>query len=138
METAPPVRAFSSRHAREDATAAPRGIRRVPLVLASRTAPRPGSDRPEAADVVARHPVVLAWRAPAAEIGEGTPGQQVWGGRMAGAPPVAAAPGAGVASAAVDRAATRMLEPAVAERLVEDVIRRVDRRMRIERERRGL
>jgi len=31
-----------------------------------------------------------------------------------------------------------MLEPAVAERLVEDVIRRVDRRMRIERERRGL
>jgi hypothetical protein len=31
-----------------------------------------------------------------------------------------------------------MLEPAVAERLVEDVIRRVDRRIRIERERRGL
>ena len=48
------------------------------------------------------------------------------------------APGAGVAPTAVDRAAARMLEPAVAEHLVEDVIRRVDRRMRIERERRGL
>jgi hypothetical protein len=31
-----------------------------------------------------------------------------------------------------------MIEPAVAERLAEDVIRRIDRRMRIERERRGL
>jgi hypothetical protein len=90
------------------------------------------------ADVAARHRVVLAWRAPAAEIGEGTPGGKVSGGRMAGAPPMVAAPGAGVASAAVDLAATRMIEPAVAERLVEDVIRRVDRRMRIERERRGL
>jgi hypothetical protein len=115
-----------------------RSIGRVPLALASRTALRPGSDRPEAADVVARRPVVLAWRAPAAEIGDGTPGGQVWGGRRAGAPPAAAAPGAGALPAAMDRTAPRMLEPAVAERLVEDVIRRVDRRMRIERERRGL
>jgi hypothetical protein len=138
LEGAPPVRALSSRHAREDATVAPRGIGRVPLVLASRTAPRPGSDRPEAADVVARHPVELAWRAPAVETGEGTPGGQGWSGRRVSAPRVTAAPGAGVAPAAVDRAAPRMLEPAVAERLVEDVIRRVDRRMRIERERRGL
>ena len=117
---------------------APRGVGRMPLALASRTAPRPGSDRPEAADVVARRPVVLAGRAPAAEIGDGTPGGQVWGGRRASAPPVAAATGAGALPAAMDRAAPRMLEPAVAERLVEDVIRRVDRRMRIERERRGL
>ena len=115
-----------------------RSIGRVPLAPASRTALRPGSDRLRAADVVARHSVVLAWRAPAAEIGEGTPGGQMWGGRRASAPPVTAAPGAGVVPAAGDRAAPRMLEPAVAERLVEDVIRRVDRRMRIERERRGL
>jgi hypothetical protein len=72
------------------------------------------------------------------ETGEGTPGGQGWSGRRVSAPRVTAAPGAGVAPAAVDRAAPRMLEPAVAERLVEDVIRRVDRRMRIERERRGL
>jgi hypothetical protein len=31
-----------------------------------------------------------------------------------------------------------VLDPAVAERLVEDVLRRAERRMRIERERRGL
>jgi hypothetical protein len=30
------------------------------------------------------------------------------------------------------------IDPAIAERLVDDVIRRVDRRMRISRERRGL
>ena len=117
---------------------APRGVGRVPLALALRTAPRPGSDRPQAADVVARRSVVLAWRAPAAESGDGTPGGQVWGGGRAGAPPVVEAPDAGVLPAAMDRAAPRMFEPAVAERLVEDVIRRVDRRMRIERERRGL
>jgi len=116
---------------------APRSIGRVPPVLSRRTAPGPGSDRAEAADVVGRHPVVLAWRAPAAEIGEGTPGGQLWG-RRASMPPLVAGPGAGALPAAVDRAAPRMLEPAVAERLVEDVIRRVDRRMRIERERRGL
>jgi hypothetical protein len=84
-----------------------------------------------------RHHVVLAWRAPPAEIGEGT-GGAVSGGWKSNAPPVAGAPGPDVAPAAADRAITRMLEPAVAERLVEDVIRRVDRRMRIERERRGL
>jgi hypothetical protein len=138
METATPVRAVSSRHAGEDATVAPRSIGRVAPALSQRTAPRPGSDRAEAADVAARHPVVLAWRASAAEIGEGTPGGQLWGGRRASMPPLAAGPGAGALPAAVDRAAPRMLEPAVAERLVEDVIRRVDRRMRIERERRGL
>ena len=117
---------------------APLSIGRAPLVLASRTAPRPVSDRPEAADVVARHPVVLAWRAPSAEIGAGTLSGPMSGGWRSSAPPATGAPGAGVASAAVDRAATQMIEPAVAERLVEDVIRRVDRRMRIERERRGL
>jgi hypothetical protein len=127
-----------SRHAREDATAAPRGIGRVPLVLAPRTALRSGSDRPEMANVAARHRVGLVWRSRTAAIGEGMPGEQASGGRRASAPPVSTAPGAGVAPTAVDRAAARMLEPAVAEHLVEDVIRRVDRRMRIERERRGL
>ena len=117
---------------------APRSIGRVPPALSKRSAPRPGSDRTEAADVVGRHPVVLTWRAPAAEIGEGTPGGQLWGGRRASMQPLVAGPGPGALPAAVDRAAPRMLEPAVAERLVEDVIRRVDRRMRIERERRGL
>jgi hypothetical protein len=115
-----------------------RSIGRVPLALASLTAPRSGPDRPEVADVAARLRVVLASRPPAAEIGEGSPGGQVSSGRRSSASPVTAAPGAGVVSAAVDPAVTRMLEPAVAERLVEDVIRRVDRRMRIERERRGL
>ena len=115
-----------------------RGIRRVPLALARHTAPRSGSDRPELPIAAPRHGVVLAWRAPAAEIGEGTPSGPVSSGWRSSAPPATGAPGPGVAPAAVDRAATRMLEPAVAERLVDDVIRRVDRRMRVERERRGL
>jgi hypothetical protein len=115
-----------------------RGIGRVPLALAQRTAPRSELDRPETTNVAARHRVALAWRVPSAEIGEGTLSGPMSGGWRSSAPPATGAPGSGVAPVAIDRAATRMLEPAVAERLVEDVIRRVDRRMRIERERRGL
>jgi hypothetical protein len=135
METAAPVRVLSSRHVREDATVARRGIRRAQLALAQRTAPRSESDPSELTGAAPRHRIVLAWRVPMAE---GTLSGPVSGSWRSSAPPATGAPGPGVAPAAVDRAATRMLEPAVAERLVEDVIRRVDRRMRIERERRGL
>jgi hypothetical protein len=115
-----------------------RDIRRVPLSLALRTAPRFWSDWPEAAVAPPRQRVVLDWRAPAAEIDEGRASGQAWSSRRSSTLPVTGVPGPGVAPAAPARAITQMLEPAVAERLVEDVIRRVDRRMRIERERRGL
>jgi hypothetical protein len=83
--------------------------------------------------------IALTWRATA-----GSPQSSISSGShpsaRVGASDSASAPASRAAAAAVQTAVQpiRTLEPAIAERLVQDVIRRVDRRMRVARERRGL
>lgn len=80
--------------------------------------------------------VALDWRVPATETAVGSSAARSRPG--ASAIDVSAAPAPHQAAVAATQAPVKALEPAVAERLVQDVIRRVDRRLRIERERRGL
>lgn len=88
----------------------------------------------------------LVWRkpaSPATAVNESTVPAAADVTHIAAAMPTTtrlAAPAVPVLSAQVAREALRMnlFDPAVADRLADDVLRRVDKRLRIERERRGL
>lgn len=109
----------------------------VPLVF-SRSDVRPAPNRREVPpnSPSPRLRVALDWRQPATETAVRSSAARSRPGASAIDASAASAPRQ--APAAATLAAARALEPAVAERLVQDVIRRVDRRLRIERERRGL
>jgi hypothetical protein len=113
-------------------------VHRSPLMLATPRAAQSNRDIREQSYAAARHRVELGWREKPTQAGERMEHERTLAGQRTGESPVVPAPTAHSALAASERPFARMLEPAIAERLVEDVIRRVDRRMRIERERRGL
>jgi hypothetical protein len=110
----------------------------VPPLVSSRAVVRPAPSRREVPpnSPSPRLCVALDWRLPAAETAVGSSAGRSRPGASAIEASAASAPRH--APAATTPAAVRALEPAVTERLVQDVIRRVDRRLRIERERRGL
>jgi hypothetical protein len=136
----PPDRPIPLRYAGIAAAVANGLTERTPLVLSSRAAARSApqrhqipSERHQIPSDPTRFRVALNWRGPVAETGA-----RISDGRMQSSRSDSAATATRRAPAASEMAAARVLEPAVAERLVQDVIRRVDRRLRIERERRGL
>lgn len=107
------------------------------LVLSMRKAPQSEPPAREHFYATERHRIGLAWRKKPAQADEGMRAERRPVGLGNGASPGVQPPTARHLSAS-NRPFATILEPALAERLVEDVIRRVDRRMRIERERRGL
>jgi hypothetical protein len=107
------------------------------LVLSMRKVPQSEPAAREHFYATERHRIGLAWREKPAQADEGVRAARRPAGQGNGASPSVQPPTARPLLAS-NRSFAAMLEPAVAERLVEDVIRRVDRRMRIERERRGL
>jgi hypothetical protein len=137
-----------SRHARPAGAAEPRAgrpasaawSRPVRLLLPGRAA----AEGTRAAALALR--TDLVWRAGAHGAGQaargGAPAPAAathFAAGPAGASPAHAAPGAAAPAAQPGRAAAgAALDPAVAERLVQDVLRRAEQRQRIERERRGL
>lgn len=89
----------------------------------------------------------MVWRTPAAAPAGTSPGMArdpaVRPAREAASTaPLARTPGSGLGADAPARAVpplrATVLDPALADRLVDDVVRRVEKRLRIERERRGL
>ncbi len=120
---------------------------------ASMGLPRPGSLGRQAADpqaaftpasprmqvLATRRPVELVWRANrsvAATAGDDPPAAVTSGNVAAARPAPPTAPAGRASDKGVVWAAA--LDPLLADRLADDVIRRIDRRARIERERRGL
>ena len=90
-------------------------------------------------------PVPLAWRREpvAAGAGPDAAADTTRSGARVPAQPEAAAPRTasvppGLASRRLERAPLDALDPADVDRIAEDVVRRIERRARIERERRGL
>jgi hypothetical protein len=99
----------------------------------------PASPRMQA--LTMKRPVELVWRAnpngAATPAGDDPPAAMTFGKVSSSARPT---PPTAPASRASDKGVvwTAALDPLLADRLAEDVIRRIDRRARIERERRGL
>ena len=127
-------------HAAPAATPAP--IRRVRL--RTRT-----TDLQDAAGIAHPHarpaPVPLAWRREPVAVGVGPdaaadttrPGARIPAQPEAVVPRTTSGPPA-LASRQPERAPLNALDPAAVDRIAEDVVRRIERRARIERERRGL
>jgi hypothetical protein len=111
---------------------------RTPLALVHRLAASPQRDNRDSIVATSRRPVVLAWR----DVQSGLPARaapaNVPAAHHSASAPAVAHVVKPVPAANMQRASFQTLEPAIAERLVEDVIRRVDRRTRIARERQGL
>jgi hypothetical protein len=89
--------------------------------------------------------MTLAWRKPPHAIGEGAAVEEL--GNVAQKSParaaqtreaVLAAPAAQVRATAAEAMRLMALDPKLIDRLADDVVRRVEKRVRIERERRGL
>jgi hypothetical protein len=146
------VRARPLAPAREAETSMGRAAPRVALVSALRGPPaRAGTTRMDRSDMGATRaraprPAELAWRAAPADARAGDEGARVaalsGGSASHGAGDTSSrADAAAETNVAVQRAASvpvTSLDPALIERLTDDVIRRVERRVRIDRERRGL
>jgi hypothetical protein len=83
--------------------------------------------------------VALAWREVGTEAPRATIAPvSVQAGSLTASAPSFAAGATSTSQLPVISRAVQAFDPAIADRLVDDVIRRVDRRMRINRERRGL
>jgi hypothetical protein len=102
--------------------------------------PRTRADRPRLSPA---RPALLHWRkqesapsfAAVAAVAAATPANALPRANATAAPAISSAP-----AAAATREALRKqpLDTAIADRLVDDVVRRLDKRVRVERERRGL
>jgi hypothetical protein len=105
-------------------------------VVTARTARTSKGSTSAVAAWMSRSPVALVWRSPSDKTASSSHSANTRRTQSSAAPPpqMPAAPRA--SEQAVVRAAA--LEPGLAERLADDVIRRIDRRARIERERKGM
>jgi hypothetical protein len=149
----PASRLVQARFAPAPLLAAAPTIRARPAI--SRAAPRRFAIAPRAADsatgraarqtpAIGSQPVPLEWRRQAAGSAEPEPAQ--WPAGLAPAPmprsfiAAAEAPPAAATPAPAGRlpAGAAGFDPAAADRFADDVLKRVERRLRIERERRGL
>lgn len=146
------VRALAHRRdaIKVDAPLSPRSLPSVrrPLMWA-RSAPRERT--PDSQAVVrservrtAKAPIELVWRAQHSAAANASDGMMVVSGSTTLAAPatMSRSPAPATAAARViaesEKARRASLDPALVDRLTEDVIRRVERRVRIERERRGI
>jgi hypothetical protein len=131
--------ALPATHARR--TISPISQRRRARGTASRPASAPAQRR--TIDTIAHRPAELVWAAAAGAANAPASPFTTRGASHAVATPAPATPASVRAETAVTSRAqqpsrTTVLDPALVDRLADDVIKRVERRIRIERERRGL